>query len=100
VNTELDALAAALPQAHDLLGLGARIAVLSYHSLEDRIVKEFFRRESRDCICEPGLPECRCGHRATLRLLTRGATKPSANEVAANPRARSARLRAAERIAA
>lgn len=100
VNTELDALAAALPQAHDLLGLGARLAVLSYHSLEDRIVKEFMRRESRDCICEPGLPECRCGHRATLRLVTRGAVKPSVNEVAANPRARSARLRAAERIAA
>jgi 16S rRNA (cytosine1402-N4)-methyltransferase len=100
VNTELDALAAALPQAHDLLGLGARLAVLSYHSLEDRIVKEFMRRESRDCICEPGLPECRCAHRATLRLVNRGARKPSVNEVAANPRARSARLRVAERIAA
>jgi 16S rRNA (cytosine1402-N4)-methyltransferase len=100
VNTELDALATALPQAHDLLGLGARLAVLSYHSLEDRIVKEFMRRESRGCICEPGLPECRCGHVATLRLVTRGAVKPSVNEVAANPRARSARLRWAERIAA
>ncbi len=99
-NTELDALAAALPQAHGLLGFGARIAVLSYHSLEDRIVKEYFRRESRDCICPPGLPECRCGHKATLRLVTRGAVKPSASEIAANPRARSARLRAAERIAA
>jgi 16S rRNA (cytosine1402-N4)-methyltransferase len=100
VNTELDALAAALPQAHDLLGLGARLAVLSYHSLEDRMVKEFMRQESRGCICPPGLPECRCGHRATLRLLKRGAIKPSVNEVAANARARSARLRAAERIAA
>lgn len=99
VNTELDALAAALPQAHGLLGFGARLAVLSYHSLEDRIVKEYLRRESRDCICEPGLPECRCGHRATLRLVTRGALKPSLNEIATNPRARSARLRAAERIA-
>ena len=98
VNMELDALAAALPQAHDLLGFGARLAVLSYHSLEDRIVKEYIRRESRDCICQPGLPECRCGHRATLRPVTKGALKPSLNETAANPRARSARLRAAERI--
>jgi 16S rRNA (cytosine1402-N4)-methyltransferase len=72
--------------------------VLSYHSLEDRIVKEYIRRESRDCICPPGLPECRCGHKATLRPVTKGALKPSLSEVAANPRARSARLRAAERI--
>jgi 16S rRNA (cytosine1402-N4)-methyltransferase len=98
VNMELDALAAALPQAHGLLGFGARLAVLSYHRLEDRIVKEYIRRESRDCICEPGLPECRCGHRATLRPVTKGALKPSLNEISANPRARSARLRAAERI--
>ena len=99
-NTELDALAAALPQAHGLLGFGARIAVLSYHSLEDRIVKDYFRQESRDCICPPGLPECRCGHKATLRLITRGAMKPSPSEIAANPRSRSAKLRVAERIAA
>ncbi|MBI2723607.1 MAG: 16S rRNA (cytosine(1402)-N(4))-methyltransferase RsmH [Chloroflexi bacterium] len=99
VNQELDSLAAALPQAHSLLGFGSRLAVLSYHSLEDRIVKAYIRRESRDCICPPGLPECRCGHRATLRPVTRGAVKPGLNEVSANPRARSARLRAAERIA-
>ena len=98
VNTELEALATALPQAHGLLGFGARIAVLSYHSLEDRVVKDYFRRESRGCICPPELPECRCGHKATLRLVTRGAVKPSLSEVEANPRARSARLRAAERI--
>jgi 16S rRNA (cytosine1402-N4)-methyltransferase len=98
VNTELEALATALPQAHGLLGFGARIAVLSYHSLEDRVVKDYFRRESRGCICPPDLPECRCGHKATLRLVTRGAVKPSLSEVAANPRARSAHLRAAERI--
>ncbi|TAK72329.1 MAG: 16S rRNA (cytosine(1402)-N(4))-methyltransferase RsmH [Dehalococcoidia bacterium] len=98
VNQELDSLAAALPQAHGLLGFGSRLVVLSYHSLEDRIVKEYIRRESRDCICPPGLPECRCGHRATLRAITRGALKPSLAEVAENPRARSARLRAAERI--
>jgi len=98
VNQELDSLAAALPQAHGLLGFGSRLVVLSYHSLEDRIVKEFIRNESRDCICPPGLPACRCGHRATLRPITRGALKPSLAEVAENPRARSARLRAAERI--
>jgi len=99
VNQELENLAAALPQAHGLLGFGSRLAVLSYHSLEDRIVKEFMRRESRDCICPPGLPECRCGHKATLRPVTRGALKPGLDEIAANPRARSAKLRAAERIA-
>ncbi len=99
VNQELDSLAAALPQAHGLLGFGARLTVLSYHSLEDRIVKEYIRRESRDCICPPGLPECRCGHKATLRPVTRGAVKPGLREVAENPRARSAKLRAAERIA-
>ncbi len=98
VNQELASLAAALPQAHGLLGFGARLAVLSYHSLEDRIVKEYIQRESRDCICPPGLPECRCGHKATLRAVTKGALKPTLSEVAANPRARSAKLRAAERI--
>lgn len=99
VNQEMDSLAAALPQAHGLLGFGARLAVLSYHSLEDRLVKDYIRRESRDCICPPGLPECRCGHKATLRPVTRGAVTPSLAEVAANPRARSAKLRAAECIA-
>lgn len=99
VNQELENLAAALPQAHGLLGFGARLAVLSYHSLEDRIVKDYIRRESQDCICPPGLPECRCGHKATLRPVTKGALKPSLAEIEANPRARSARLRAAERIA-
>jgi 16S rRNA (cytosine1402-N4)-methyltransferase len=100
VNQELDSLATALPQAYGLLGFGARFAVLSYHSLEDRIVKEYIRRESRDCICPPGLPECRCGHKATLRPVSRRAIKPTLSEVAANPRARSAKLRAAERITA
>ncbi len=99
VNRELDALAAALGAAHDLLDApGGRLEVISYHSLEDRIVKEFIRRESRDCICPPGLPACVCGHRATLRPVTRGAVIPSPAEVAANPRARSARLRVAERL--
>jgi 16S rRNA (cytosine1402-N4)-methyltransferase len=100
VNQELDSLVAALPQAHGLLGFGARLAVLSYHSLEDRIVKEFMRRESRDCICPPRTPVCVCGHRATLRPLAGHPQRPTPSEVATNPRARSARLRAAERIAA
>ena len=99
VNQELATLAAALPQAYSLLGFGSRHAVLSYHSLEDRIVKEYIRQESRDCICPPGPPVCTCGHKATLRPVTKGAMKPTLAEVAANPRARSARLRAAERIA-
>jgi 16S rRNA (cytosine1402-N4)-methyltransferase len=103
VNGELDTLIAALPLACSLLGSGnshgGRIAVISFHSLEDRIVKQFFRRESTDCVCPPGLPVCRCGHRATLRVLTRKAVLPTDAEVAANPRTRSAVLRAAERIA-
>jgi 16S rRNA (cytosine1402-N4)-methyltransferase len=99
VNQELDVLAAALPQAHGLLGFGSRLAVISYHSLEDRIVKQYIRRESRDCVCPPGLPACTCGHTATLRPVTKGAVQPSHAEIEANPRARSARLRAAECIA-
>jgi 16S rRNA (cytosine1402-N4)-methyltransferase len=103
VNGELDSLEAALPQARDLLGFGSdgggRLVVISFHSLEDRMVKNFLRRESTDCICPPGLPVCRCGHRATLRLLTRRGVRSGDDEIAANPRARSATLRAAERIA-
>ena len=103
VNGELDTLITALPLARSLLGSGnshgGRLAVISFHSLEDRIVKQFFRRESTDCLCPPELPECRCGHRATLRELTRKAILPSEAEVAANPRSRSAVLRVAERAA-
>jgi len=98
VNQELLHLETALLQAHGLLGFGSRLVVISYHSLEDRIVKNFLRRESQDCVCPPGVPVCVCGHRATLRLVTRGVVRPSAAEVAANPRARSARLRVAERL--
>jgi len=100
VNQELAVLAEALPRAHGLLGFGSRLVVISYHSLEDRIVKQYFARESRDCVCPPGQPVCTCGHKATLRPVTRGALTPSAEEVAANPRSRSAKLRAAERLAA
>jgi 16S rRNA (cytosine1402-N4)-methyltransferase len=98
VNQELSNLEAALIQAHGLLGFGARLVVISYHSLEDRLVKDFLRREARGCICPPRVPVCSCGHQATLRLVARGAVRPSAAEVAANPRARSARLRVAERL--
>jgi len=98
VNQELLHLETALLQAHGLLGFGSRLVVISYHSLEDRIVKNFLRREARDCVCPPGVLVCVCGHRATLRLVARGVVRPSAAEVAANPRARSARLRVAERL--
>ncbi len=98
VNDELARLKAALPQAVAVLRPGGRLAVIAFHSLEDRIVKEFMRRESRGCICEPGLPACVCGHKASLRLITRKPITPSAGEVQANPRSRSAKLRVAERV--
>jgi 16S rRNA (cytosine1402-N4)-methyltransferase len=100
VNAELDALAEALAAAVDLLRPGGRLVVLSYHSLEDRIVKRFFQAERRGCVCPPSLPVCVCGRSPRLRLVTRPSLTPSAAEIAANPRARSARLRAAERLAA
>ncbi len=99
VNDELESLAAGLMQAIKLLVAGGRLVVISFHSLEDRIVKRTFARESRDCICPPRLPMCTCEHQAHLRLLTRGPLRPDESEVQKNPRARSARLRAAERIA-
>lgn len=99
VNDELTAISEALEQAVGLLGAGGRIAVISFHSLEDRIVKQFFQRESRDCICPPQQPVCTCGHVATLNVLTRRPVKPSEEELAANPRSRSAKLRAAQRLA-
>jgi 16S rRNA (cytosine1402-N4)-methyltransferase len=98
VNNELDALEDGLEQAIDLLAPGGRIVVISFHSLEDRIVKRTFARESRDCICPPRQPICTCDHMAQLRLITRRPLRPDQAEVQANPRARSARLRAAERI--
>jgi 16S rRNA (cytosine1402-N4)-methyltransferase len=98
VNDELAVLEKALPQAVEVLAPGGRLVVIAFHSLEDRIVKRFMRRESRDCICPPEAPACTCGHQATLRVITRKPIRPTAEEVAANPRARSARLRIAERI--
>ena len=98
VNDELGALSDGLGQALAVLGQGGRLAVISFHSLEDRIVKQLIQRESQDCICPPQTPGCVCGHRAVLRPLTRRALRPSPVEVAANPRSRSARLRAAEKL--
>jgi 16S rRNA (cytosine1402-N4)-methyltransferase len=100
VNEELDALDAGLAAAVDLLNPGSRLVVLSYHSLEDRIVKRFFQAERRGCVCPPEVPVCVCGRNPRLRLVTRRSMTPTAAEITANPRARSARLRAAERLAA
>jgi 16S rRNA (cytosine1402-N4)-methyltransferase len=100
VNQELASLAEALPRAHGLLGFGSRLVVISYHSLEDRIVKQYIQRESRDCTCPPEQPVCTCDHKATLRPISRGAVMPSQEEIANNPRSRSAKLRVAERLAA
>jgi len=98
VNGELDALTAALPQALDLLAPGGRIAVIAFHSLEDRIVKQWMRAEARGCICPPQAPVCICGRTPRLRILTPHPQVADAVEVAANPRAGSAKLRVAERI--
>ena len=98
VNDELGALESGLEQAVAVLGRGGRLVVISFHSLEDRIVKQFLQRESRDCICPPENITCTCGHHATLRLLTKHTVTPQPHEVANNPRSRSARLRAAEKL--
>ena len=97
-NNELNSLAEALPQALDLLAPNGRLAVVAYHSLEDRIVKRFFRQESRDCICPKEQPTCTCGHSAQVRILTKKAVTPSIEEIKSNPRSRSAKLRAAQKI--
>ncbi|RLC85807.1 MAG: 16S rRNA (cytosine(1402)-N(4))-methyltransferase [Chloroflexi bacterium] len=98
VNRELESLEAVLPQAVEVLRPGGRLAVITFHSLEDRIVKRFFKQEARGCICPPEAPICTCGHQPALRLVNRKPLRPSAEELAANPRSRSAKLRVAEKL--
>lgn len=98
VNEEMSSLKEALQQAIVLLKPEGRLVVISYHSLEDRIVKQFMLRESRDCLCPPEAPVCHCEHNAKLRVITKKAVVPGENEVRANPRSRSAKMRGAERL--
>ncbi len=97
VNDELGQLEEALPAALEMLRPGGRLAVISFHSLEDRIVKRFFRAEQRGCVCPPDFPVCACGREPTLRVLTPKAVRPGPRETSENPRAASARLRVAEK---
>ena len=97
VNQELDALEAFLPRALESLKSGGRLAIIAFHSLEDRIVKQFFRMESRDCICSPDIPVCVCDHTASIKELTRRPIRPEEDEINRNPRSRSAKLRVVEK---
>jgi 16S rRNA (cytosine1402-N4)-methyltransferase len=98
VNGELEAVEIVLPLAVQALGPGGRLAVISFHSLEDRLVKEHFRQESKDCLCPPRQPVCTCGHKASIKEITRRPITPSEQETSQNPRARSAKLRVAEKL--
>jgi 16S rRNA (cytosine1402-N4)-methyltransferase len=98
VNDELKAIEKVLPQAIQALSNGGRLAVISFHSLEDRLVKGFFRQESKDCLCPPRQPMCTCGHKASIRELNRRPLIPTDQESSFNPRARSAKLRVVEKI--
>jgi 16S rRNA (cytosine1402-N4)-methyltransferase len=98
VNDELGRLPLFIRAAVDLLSSGGCLAIISFHSLEDRIVKETFRSLSHECVCPPGIPDCQCGMKKLLKLLTKKPTVPSEAEISRNPRARSAKLRVAERI--
>lgn len=98
VNDELDNLRKALDSCRTIVDKGGRVAVLSYHSLEDRIVKQFFKTESADCICDKRLPACVCDHKRTFKMITKKPVLPSEEEIADNSRARSAKLRVAERV--
>jgi len=97
VNDELGALKAALEQCERILSPGGRIAVITFHSLEDRIVKSYFAEKAKGCVCPPEFPVCVCGHKPTMRIITRRPVVPAQNEQDENPRSRSAKLRAAER---
>ena len=98
VNNEMGAIESVLPQALNALTTGGRLAIISFHSLEDRLVKRYFRHQSKDCICPPRQPICTCDHKASLIEITRKPICPSDEESASNPRARSAKLRIAEKL--
>lgn len=98
VNEELENLEEVLPQAIKLLAKGGRLAVISYHSLEDRTVKNFFQQESKGCICPPKMPVCQCKHKKTLQIITKKPITPTEEEITLNHRSRSAKLRIAEKI--
>jgi len=98
VNDELNNLRAVLEQALEVVKPGGRLAIISFHSGEDKIVKHFFQKEARDCLCPPDFPVCRCQHQARLRIQTKKPISPSFQEIISNPRARSAKLRVAEVI--
>jgi 16S rRNA (cytosine1402-N4)-methyltransferase len=98
VNDELESVEKILPMAVQALDRGGRLAVISFHSLEDRIVKDFFRRESRDCICPPRQPVCTCGHKASIKEINHRPITPTEEEINRNSRSRSAKLRVAEKL--
>jgi 16S rRNA (cytosine1402-N4)-methyltransferase len=98
VNNEFANLESVLPDAVDIVAPRGRIAVISFHSLEDRIIKNFFRQQSQSCICPPHLPKCGCGHSPKLKVLTKRSIVPTDEEIRINPRSRSARLRGAEKL--
>jgi len=98
VNDELDNLKKTLPMSLEILEKGGRVGVISFHSLEDRIVKNFFKKESKKCICPPEIPVCRCGHKKSLKIITKKPIRASEKEINKNPKSRSARLRVAEKI--
>lgn len=99
VNSELENLEAALPQILEEMEIGGRIAIISFHSLEDRIVKQFFKRESKDCVCDSEVPVCVCKHKKRLEIITKKPIIASKEEISRNPRSRSAKLRVARKIA-
>jgi 16S rRNA (cytosine1402-N4)-methyltransferase len=98
VNEELRALSEVLSQIPAVLALGGRMAIITFHSLEDRLVKQFMAQEARDCICPPKVPACACDHRRTLQIVTKKPVRPSSAEIRENPRCRSAKLRIAIRL--